>query len=434
MDCARTGVVATIGDGVADVSAPALRSSETRYGSIRPLERGDLERVASLFISKFRRRDKTPRRGAVEQVAAYMDRLYLQGPFNESGVNSLVQVDSHGDIGGFLGLLKSRYWLNGEVLTAGIISTLMAAEGADHGRAGPQLLRSLNNSDLDLQLTDSANRTSLAFARPMKYELLPVHSMEWARAFRPAAMLADKMKRRWPRPALRLLKPFVAAADFLIDRTLQPLEKRPPTVRWHSNMIDAATFAEIAPGFLPVFRLRPFWAGHELRWLLAQAAEKRSNGPLHFADVRDGAGVLVGCYAFYGEAGGVAHVLQLLARDQRWGAVVDCLMSTAEDLGCIGVVGHAQDAIMPQLYTYPGCSSAMPAARWSARVVRTSSMRSARGTSSSAGSPAINGRASVPTISGGPDINRPAAGDRPAIRSAPALSLPAPRAAPGFSR
>ncbi len=336
------------------IAAPAMVAAASRNGRVRPFERADLEPVARLFLGRFRRRGRTLDARAVADVAEYMDRLYLQGPYAGDGLDALVQTDRQGEIGGFLGLLKTRYVLDGEVLKACIISTLMSAEGAGHEPAGPQLLRAVNGAGFDMQLTDSANRTSLAFARPLKYQLLAFDSLDWVRAFKPATMLVDRMHRAWPHRPLQLMMPLAGATDALIGRALKAPPDRHRTAHVVAETIDATAFVELAPRFLAAFRLRPVWPAQEVAWLVAHAAEKQANGPLHFALLRDAAGAPVGCYAFHGAPGRVALVLHLFAADARLGLVLDHLMNAAAALGCSGVAGQARNGLMPHLYRYPG--------------------------------------------------------------------------------
>ncbi len=121
-----------IGDEPIDAPATMIETAPAapaRIGPdrVRPVERGDLERVARLFLNVFR--GGAEGGNAVEDAAAYMERLYLEGPYCEQGPHGFVQIDGHGDIGGFLGILKTRYRIGGDALSAGILSTLMAARG-----------------------------------------------------------------------------------------------------------------------------------------------------------------------------------------------------------------------------------------------------------------------------------------------------------------
>ncbi|TJV03563.1 MAG: hypothetical protein E5Y12_15960 [Mesorhizobium sp.] len=335
--------------GPEKVASPSVLDSQ--HGSVRPLAAEDLERVAALFLAKFRRR-RHLRDRAVAETAEYMREIYLD-PAGQSGAsNALVQINPQGDLGGFLGVLKARYELNGTTLKAAIIGPLMADPGTDHGSAGPQLLRALHQGEFDLYLTDSANRVSLAFARPMKYQLLPVHCLGWTCIFRPAAMAAAMLHRRWPGLPRLVLDPGARAFDALAKRRFGSPIQPSSSHRVHHEPMDAAQFAERLPGLLSDYALRPSWEDGELPRLLALAAEKRADGPLHFGGTYDETGKILGCHAFYGQAGDIANLLQIQASGSHWGATLDGLVAAAWDFGCVGIAGQTQSRFMPQLFGY----------------------------------------------------------------------------------
>jgi hypothetical protein len=336
--------------GPEKVAAPSVL--ESQHGSVRPLAAEDLERVAALFLTKFRRRRRHLLDRAIAETAEYMREIYLD-PAGQSGAsNALVQINRQGRLGGFLGVLKARYELNGAALNAAIIGPLMADPGTDDGSAGPQLLRAVHQGEFDLHLTDSANRTSLAFARPMKYQLLPVHCLGWTCIFRPAAMAAAALHRKWPGLPRLALDPCARALDALVKRRFEPPVQLSSSHRVHREPIDAAQFAERLPTLLSDYSLRPNWKDGELPRLLALAAEKRADGPLHFGGVYDETGKMLGCYAFYGQAGAIASLLQIQASGSHWGATLDGLIAAAWDMGCVGITGQTQSRFMPQLFGY----------------------------------------------------------------------------------
>jgi len=335
--------------GVKNVAAPSVL--ETQHGSVRPLAAGDLERVAALFLTKFRRRRHLLDR-AIAETAEYMRKIYL-GPAGQAGdSNALVQINPQGRLGGFLGVLKAHYELNGAALNAAIIGPLMADPGTDHGSAGPQLLRAVHQGAFDLHLTDSANRVSLAFARPMKYQLLPVHCLGWTCIFRPAAMAAAMARGKWPGLPRFALDPCARAFDTLTRKRFEPPAQHFAAHRVHREAMDAEQFAERLPTLMSDYSLRPRWLDGELPRLLALAAEKRADGPLHFGGTYDETGKILGCYAFYGQAGGIASLLQIQASGSHWGATLDGLIADARNMGCVGIAGQTQGRFLPQLFGY----------------------------------------------------------------------------------
>jgi hypothetical protein len=336
--------------GVEKVAAPAVQ--ESPHGSVRPLAAEDLERVAALFLTKFRRRRRHLLDRAIVETAEYMRKIYLDPAGQPGASHALVQINPHGDLGGFLGVLKARYELNGATLNAAIIGPLMADPGTDHGSAGPQLLRALHQGEFDLYLTDSANRVSLAFARPMKYQLLPAHCLGWTRIFRPAAVAAAVVRGKWPGLSRFVFDPCAKVFDPFTKKRFEPPVQHSSSHRVHREPMDAAQFAERLPTLTSDYALRPRWQDGELPRLLALAAEKRADGPLHFGGTYDEAGKMLGCYAFYGQAGGIANLLQIQASGSHWGATLDSLIADAWNMGCAGIIGQTQTRFMPQLFSY----------------------------------------------------------------------------------
>jgi hypothetical protein len=321
---------------------------------VRPLEEGDLEGVARLFLSRFRGKRAASDGQARAEVANYMRQLYFDGPGYEAGAASLVQISARGEIGAFIGIIRTTYLLDGKPLVAGIKGAFMAAPDAENSFAAIELLREMHRRPLDLIFTDSANRSSLLLCRALKYKVMSPESLEWAFVFAPAAVVLHKMRQRWPLAAPRILQPLAGAADFAAKRVLRKHLKRGALTGSSDVEIDASTFIELAPRFLEHFRLRPEWSFRELEWLTTQAGQRRSAGPLHFHLVRDATGNPVGCYAFHGEKGGVARVLHAAATNKGWEGMIGHILDTAESMGCIGVHGAMRKGMMPHVYAIRG--------------------------------------------------------------------------------
>jgi hypothetical protein len=188
----------------------------------------------------------------------------------------------------------------------------------------------------------------------MKYQLLPVHCLEWTCVFRPGAMAAALLQRKWPGLARLALGPCARAFDALAGRRFEPPVQASSSRRIHHERIDAAQFAERLPALMSDYALRPSWKDGELPRLLALAAEKRADGPLHFGGTYDEAGKMLGCHAFYGQRGGIANLLQIQASGPHWGATLDGLVAAAREMGCAGIIGQTQSRFLPQLFGYNG--------------------------------------------------------------------------------
>jgi len=338
---------------VPEFAAPAIIARSAR-NVVRPLEEGDLDSVARLFLSRFRsRRAAADARGRAE-VVSYMRQLYLEGPARRAGVDSQVQINARGKIGAFVGVIRATYLLDGNPLTAGINGVLMASGQEGDSLAAVQLLRELHRGPLDLIFTDSANRTSMALGRAMKYKIMSPESLEWACVFDPAAILLHRGRQLWPWAPTSLLRPFARAADFAVKRALRSRMKRTPPAGWSDEAINVSRFVEMAPRFLEEFRLRPEWTPGDLGWLVGQAALRQSAGPLNFHVIRNASRAPVGCYAFYGEKGGVARVIHAAATNKGWSGLLPLILDNVESMGCIGVHGAAREGMTPYVYSTPG--------------------------------------------------------------------------------
>ncbi|TIW01700.1 MAG: hypothetical protein E5V74_13615, partial [Mesorhizobium sp.] len=64
------------------------------------------------------------------------------------------------------------------------------------------------------------------------------------------------------------------------------------------------------------------------------------------------AGKMVGCHAFYAQAGGIANLLQIQAPGPHWGATLDGLIAAAREMGCVGITGQTQGRFLPHLFGY----------------------------------------------------------------------------------
>src|SRR6202007_3470334 len=93
----------------------------------------------------------------------------------------------------------------------------------------------------------------------------------------------------------------------------------------------------LIPELVSAHDVRPAWDPVTLRWMLAHAAHKNRHGPMVRRVVRGKDGRALGCYIYYGRRGGVAWVLQLLARPDAIGSVLDHLLASAFARRCVGV-------------------------------------------------------------------------------------------------
>jgi hypothetical protein len=241
-------------------------------------------------------------RPADADLQAYMRRIFLENPWREAGVWSLVYEDPSGRVGGFLGVVPRIMMLRGEPLRVAVATQLMVA--VEHrGLVGLRLVRAYRDGPYDLCLSDAVNDAARRLWQSVGGEVAPLWGYGWERVLRPLA------HRIAGRTGTTLARSLGAAAAMLLRRP--GWRDGPP--RGTVEPLDAARMAEAAPRLLQEYALRPRYEDGSLAWLLAQLAEKRQFGTLEGALVRDG-DVVAGWFLYCLAPSGSAEVVQLVAR------------------------------------------------------------------------------------------------------------------------
>jgi hypothetical protein len=316
--------------------------------AVRPLRSGDIPQVVDLFAQTFR----SGRPARIQAVEACLKQTYLTSPSDRIAPASLVDVGEDGRVRGFMGIITLTARFRGETLRGGVLGNFMALDH-DRAKSAMRLIRATLTHDLDFIFSDTANQTSLAIARATKFTMLPLHSLEWVKVFRPCETGAALLGRRMARLGAAI-RPIARAGD-LVGRRLSLAAMAPPDRESGCDRaIDAATFVAKAPALIERFALGPGWDADELSWLLEQAGHKTRHGTLNIREVLDSAGRLAGLYLLYARAGDVAHALQVISARNREAIVVDAVLRHASELGAVAVRGASNPALVNGLTSQTG--------------------------------------------------------------------------------
>ena len=310
---------------------------------VRACTPDDMPAVAGLFQRTFR----NARVPAPASLTSYLRELYFAHPWRDPALTSKVFVADDA-VRGFIGILPLRLTFRGATLRAAVAGSLMVEKPQENPLAGARLLRAYLSGPQDVSLSDSANAVSRGMWERLGGKVVPAQSMEWVRAFRPftaAVALAAEIV-----PAARFARPIGAAGDGiagLFSRDLFGLQPVDAVAQDRDASVDGLVgfIPELAAGY----EVRPAWDAATLRWILAHAADKNRHGPMVRRIVRGKDGRALGCYIYYGRRGGVAWVLQLLARSDAIGPVLDHLFASAFALGCVAVRGRSQALLLDPL-------------------------------------------------------------------------------------
>lgn len=315
---------------------------------VRPFVAGDVAAVAALFQKIFLDPAVAPPPG----LAAYIRALYLDTAPGKPEVPSLVHVGAVGAITGFIGVDTLTMRHGDRLLKAAICGSLMVENHDGDPMAGARLLKAFLAGPQDISLSETASDVSLRMWTSLRGVSLPQYSLDWVRILRPGSFMVNVAASRL-RPA-RLLAPLGRGLDRLAG-----LYRRDDALHWSGmarerpapgglevRQVDAAGFAALVEPLTEQFALRPQWADGQLAAALADAREKPSYGRQVLCAVEARGGRPIGAFAYHVKPGGIARVLQVLARPGQAGPVIDCLIGDAFRRGAAALRGRTQPALL----------------------------------------------------------------------------------------
>jgi hypothetical protein len=312
---------------------------------IRPLTNDDIPAVGAIFQKVFR----NPKDPAPEGLLACMRELFFDHPWREPDIRSQVYVTPEGAIGGYIGVIPLRMNINGRVLRAAAPTTIAVAEPAKNPLAGAKLLRHFLNGPQDISVSEPINPLAVGMWEKFSARAATRESMEWLAIFRPASFAATLAADRFP--LTRFARPLAGPLDRMAARHLAKDPHRPGAQR---NATDQGVDME---GFLQPFLaladeaydLRPDWDEVSLRWQLQHASGNRKRGPLNHRLVMDASGRVIGAYLYQAKPGGIAWIMQLLARQAEAPAVIDAMLAHLEEAGYAAAKGRTQARLVEPL-------------------------------------------------------------------------------------
>ena len=312
---------------------------------VRDYGAADVPAVAKLFNNAFRAQSGNN----AQALESYLHELFLNHPWQDPELASKVFVGGDGQVEGFIGVLPLRMSLDGRPVRAAVASSLMVKDAEKNPLAGARLLRSFLSGPQTLSLSETSNPVAQRMWERLGGEALPMYSMEWLRVLAPA-QFAVSMMRGMARP-FGILQPLGAAIDTVLEklgRNPLHLEAAPPTLDEDADPGDAA-LVDALMQLSANYSLRPDWDEEALSRFLQHAATKERHGVLVRRVVHGKRNVAVGCFLYYRRPGGVAFVLQVVARPDARDLVIDRLLNHTLRHGCIAVRGRATPAFQDAL-------------------------------------------------------------------------------------
>jgi GNAT superfamily N-acetyltransferase len=305
---------------------------------IRPLEREDLPHVAALYELVMRSGSRTP----PPLLAPYFERMFLNHPWADPELPSLVYATPDGTILGFLGSLVRRMRFDGEPIRLSCSECFITDPTARRRGIGALLLRRFLKGPQDVTMTDSGEVPVRHMWENLGGSTALVNSIGWTRFLRPFRFAGDYLLQRLGRPGLQpYARPVTSLAD-AVARKLPGTRLRldqPPT---RDEELTSQALLEHLPSFTHGLRFHPDYDEDFLRWLFAEMAALKSRGTPVRRLVRDSAGRPLGWYVAFLPPGGVGQVLQVVTSERDVDAVVDHLFHHARRTGTAVLRGRLE--------------------------------------------------------------------------------------------
>jgi hypothetical protein len=313
-------------------------------GRIRSLAPEDAPHVAALHKRVGLSRPSTP----LEALVAHFRQTFVEHPWGDAGVPSLVYEEANGEIAGFLGALPLPLTLEGRHLTGAFCSNFMVREESRSSLAALALMRTFFSGPQDLSLAEGG-RLPRAVWEGVGGSTSLLNSLQWRRPLRPARYLLYRRERRAGGATLaRALAPLARSLDFLASRPRRSpfalprpdLDAEDLSVETHLECLETIPRRRV---------LCPRYDRSTLRWTLDRLARQRGRGEIRRLALRKRGGELAGWYLYYLPPGGMAQVIQMGAQDDAVDGVIDHLFHDAWAQGAVGIGGRLQPVYMENL-------------------------------------------------------------------------------------
>lgn len=311
---------------------------------IRPFQRDDIPDVSQLFRRAF------PHNGDHDATAieTYFAHVFFENPWYDEAMPSYVHVDGAGAVDGFVGVQPKRLRWAGRRLRVAVPTKLMTSPTATPLVAG-RLLRRVFAGPQDLLLSDLGNDAGKRIWEGLGGATVLLHSLQWQRPVRPAAHALSWLRARGvPGPITQSLRPLGALADTLLARWSK---QRSRAVREEYLVEDLPldVLATALPELVAQRTLQPEYDEPWLRWLLGIAQQKEPRRVLRRQLVRDANQAPAGWFLYLVQRGGVAEVLQLVARKDAPAMVLDALLDDARREGATMVSGKLEPSMLREM-------------------------------------------------------------------------------------
>src|SRR5215217_740030 len=312
-------------------------------GPIRALQLEDVPQVANLYELVTRSGSPVASPGLIR----YFERTLLGHPWFDPELPSLVYVDEHGQVVGFIGShVRHMIFKNRHIRAA--LSGQLVSHPAVRGRAvGTLLLRKYLSGPQDMTLTSAGGETTRIW-RALGGSVAHLNSISWMRPlhWRAAGELAlDRADKAAWKPVAR---PVLAFGQAIAER-ISATSLRVPQPSTRAEVLTPQALVEHLPSLTGHLMLRPDYDQTFLEWLFREMTAVTALGNLTRSLIRDQRGRMLGWYVSYFKQGGIGQVMQIAAKERDMGPVLNHLFHHARRAGVAILSGQLERPLFEPL-------------------------------------------------------------------------------------
>jgi hypothetical protein len=312
--------------------------------TVAALAEADLAGVAELY-ARLRGRPELAQR-----VAPQMRAVYLDNPWRDDALPSLVSIAPDGRVSGFLGVIPRTMRYRDRHVRVAISSHFIVDPERRTGLTAIALLRRFFGGPQELSFADDATDVGRRVWEGLGGFMLPLLSLNWTRPLRPLGCALRLALRRRKRQTLAARAALLGAQ--CVDPVLRAAAPR-SFRRFQADLgcepLDADEIAAALAEPLGSERLAPVYDGASLRWLWRAIGTIPQLGTMHGFQLRGRDGRLAGWFMYFLKPGDIAETVQLHARPETREAVLEHLLADADRRGAAGVRGRLQPAFFETL-------------------------------------------------------------------------------------
>jgi len=307
----------------------------------------DIPAIAEIHTKVFGTAGDEPSEG----LRSYYETVFLDSPWHDDELPSLVYRSEKGEVLGFLGVIARRMSFNGRSIRVAVPHRLMVAPDCSSPLAAMKMIKKFLAGPHDLVLGDGANDLGKKFMEGMGASISCLYSMNWLRPLRPFSYMRHILGK------CRGLKS-LAAVSWPMCLLLDSLARRIPGSPLRTVQTDDCTAIEIdSQSLLSCIRefskqraLRPEYDADHMKWLWDFLKSNTQRGQLQGFEVRNQKDKRIGVYLYYLKSTRLAEVMLLSARDDSTDTVLKHLLNRASQSGAICVYGRVEPRFLQSFW------------------------------------------------------------------------------------